>query len=72
MHGFQICVLHLNREHGDLWLELLDVPTEASGWTGNVASQRGDDDHGDDLTLLQTDGRKVMYLKLHLSLKQSL
>ncbi|XP_013181565.1 PREDICTED: bifunctional ATP-dependent dihydroxyacetone kinase/FAD-AMP lyase (cyclizing)-like [Papilio xuthus] len=59
MHGFQICVLHLNREHGDLWLELLDFPTDAAGWTGGVASQRGEVDHGDDLTLLQADGRKM-------------
>ncbi|XP_068632431.1 triokinase/FMN cyclase-like [Battus philenor] len=60
MHGFQICLLHLTKEHGDLWLELLDSPTEALGWTGGLASKREEDDHGDDDSLLQTDGIKTL------------
>ncbi|XP_039751128.1 triokinase/FMN cyclase-like [Pararge aegeria] len=60
MQGFQICLLHLNKEHGDLWLKLLDAPTEAIGWTGGVMSvKEGDEEHGDDDTLLQGDGRKT-------------
>ncbi|CAH2077094.1 unnamed protein product, partial [Iphiclides podalirius] len=59
MHAFQICVLHLNKTHGDMWLELLDAPTGALGWTGGEASKRGEDVHGDDETLLQTDGLKL-------------
>ncbi|KAJ0175842.1 hypothetical protein K1T71_009001 [Dendrolimus kikuchii] len=61
MHGFQICLLHLNKEHGDLWLELLDDPTDAAGWTGSETSKRGDDDmHADDETTIQTDTRKTV------------
>ncbi|KOB70182.1 Bifunctional ATP-dependent dihydroxyacetone kinase/FAD-AMP lyase (Cyclizing), partial [Operophtera brumata] len=44
---------------GDLWLELLDAPTGASGWTGSEMSVRNDEKHLDDETLLQTDGRKA-------------
>ncbi|CAK1600597.1 unnamed protein product [Parnassius mnemosyne] len=60
MHGFQICVLHLNKEQGDFWLELLDAPTDALGWTGGEASKRGHDSHGDDESLMQTDEREIM------------
>ncbi|CAH0714657.1 unnamed protein product, partial [Brenthis ino] len=62
MHGFQICLLHLNKENGDLWLDLIDAPTEAVGWTGGVMSVRGDDDgqDGDDDTLLQEDEKKAV------------
>lgn len=63
MHGFQICVLHLTKENGDLWLELLDLPTDAIGWTGGEMSVRADDDHEDDETLLQSDGLKVKSLE---------
>ncbi|XP_045768237.1 triokinase/FMN cyclase-like [Maniola jurtina] len=60
MQGFQICLLHLNKEHGDLWLQLLDAPTEAIGWTGGVMSvKHGDGSHGDDDTLLQVHGTKT-------------
>lgn len=60
MHGFQICLLHLNKTHGDTWLELMDAPTTAAGWTGSDTSIRGDDDtHGDDESLLQSDVRKA-------------
>ncbi|XP_073949880.1 triokinase/FMN cyclase-like [Choristoneura fumiferana] len=59
MHGFQICLLHLNKEHGDLWLELLDAPTAAVGWTGGEASVRREGGHIDDDTLLQSDARKA-------------
>lgn len=60
MHGFQICILHLNQEMGELWLELLDAPTGSAGWTGNDMSVRNDEQHVDDDTLLQSDGRKVL------------
>ncbi|XP_034827112.1 triokinase/FMN cyclase-like [Maniola hyperantus] len=60
MQGFQICLMHLNKEHGDLWLQLLDAPTEAIGWTGGVMSvKEGSGTHGDDDTLLQVHGRKT-------------
>ncbi|XP_063359561.1 triokinase/FMN cyclase-like [Cydia amplana] len=59
MHGFQICLLHLNQTRGDLWLELLDAPTAAVGWVGGAASRRCDEPHGDDDTLLQSDARKA-------------
>ncbi|KAI8422810.1 hypothetical protein MSG28_006555 [Choristoneura fumiferana] len=62
MHGFQICLLHLNKEHGDLWLELLDAPTAAVGWTGGEASVRREGGHIDDDTLLQSDARKCIIL----------
>ncbi|GBP44177.1 hypothetical protein EVAR_31621_1 [Eumeta japonica] len=38
MHGVQICVLHLNSEHGDNWLQLLDAKTNAPGWPGGELS----------------------------------
>ncbi|VVD05080.1 unnamed protein product [Leptidea sinapis] len=63
MQGFQICLLHLNDVNGNLWLELLDAPTESIGWTGGSMSvpkkttnQITDDD--DDLSL-QNTGRKA-------------
>lgn len=59
MHGFQICLLHLNKKLGDFWLELLDAPTEALGWTGGVLSARGEGGIGDDDSLLKTHTRKV-------------
>ncbi|CAH1646437.1 unnamed protein product [Spodoptera littoralis] len=60
MQGFQICLLNLNKEKGDLWLELLDAPTAASAWSGGLLSVRseGEEGHGDDDTLLQAGGRK--------------
>ncbi|XP_049868340.1 triokinase/FMN cyclase-like [Pectinophora gossypiella] len=59
MHGFQICLLHLNKQHGDLWLELLDAPTNAVGWCGGAQSVKTEGGHGDDETLLQTHSRKL-------------
>lgn len=61
MQGFQICLVNLNKEKGDLWLELLDAPTVASAWSGGLLSGRieEDEEHGDDDTLLQAGGRKV-------------
>lgn len=59
MHGFQICLLHLNQEHGDLWLELLDYPTSVLGWAGGPLSVKGDGGVGDDDTLLQAHSQKV-------------
>ncbi|KAL0831613.1 hypothetical protein ABMA28_002391 [Loxostege sticticalis] len=58
MHGFQICLLHLNAKSGDTWLELLDAPTDAPCWPGGEASVRRDGGIGDDESLLQTDERK--------------
>lgn len=59
MHGFQICVLHLNDKDGDMWLGLIDSPTLASGWTPYEYSVKHDGDHFDEDTLLQGDGRKI-------------
>lgn len=62
MHGFQISLLHLNKQHGDLWLQLLDAPTDSVGWTGGVMTVRdgdGDGDGEDDESLLQSDVKKV-------------
>ncbi|XP_047987430.1 triokinase/FMN cyclase-like isoform X3 [Leguminivora glycinivorella] len=59
MHGFQICLLHLNQTRGDLWLELLDAPTAAVGWIGGAMSRRCDEPHEDDDTLLQSDATKA-------------
>lgn len=59
MHGFQLCLFHLNKQYGDLWLELLDDSTGAAGWIGGEASKKVDGEHLDDETLLQSDGRKV-------------
>lgn len=64
MHGFQICLLHLNAKSGDTWLELLDAPTDAPCWPGGEASIRRDGGIGDDESLLQTDERKVRLLGL--------
>ena len=64
MHGFQISLLHLNKQNGDIWLELLDEPTDAVAWTGSAMSVRDDGD-GDDVddehddALLQSDEKKV-------------
>ncbi|KAG6451910.1 hypothetical protein O3G_MSEX007381 [Manduca sexta] len=58
MHGFQICLLHLNKANGDLWLELLDAPTAAAGWTGGEASVRSEGEHVDDDSLLQSHVQK--------------
>ncbi|CAH3871140.1 triokinase/FMN cyclase-like [Pieris brassicae] len=59
MQGFQICLLHLNEIHGKLWLDLLDQPTEAVGWTGGVMSVRPTQEleHGDEEDL-QSDVHK--------------
>ncbi|XP_037870500.1 triokinase/FMN cyclase isoform X1 [Bombyx mori] len=59
MHGFQICLLLLNKEHGDLFLELLDAPTSAAAWTGGEISVRSDGGHVDDESLLKGDVRKA-------------
>uniref|UniRef100_A0A2A4K9H2 Triokinase/FMN cyclase n=1 Tax=Heliothis virescens TaxID=7102 RepID=A0A2A4K9H2_HELVI len=59
MQGFQICILHLNEEKGDLWLETLDAPTGGSAWTGGVLSVRSEGGHVDDETLLQSHGAKA-------------
>ncbi|XP_026314785.1 triokinase/FMN cyclase-like [Hyposmocoma kahamanoa] len=59
MHGFQICLMNLNQEHGDLWLELLDYPTTVLGWAGGPLSVKGDGGVGDDETLLQAHSRKI-------------
>ncbi|XP_038215066.1 triokinase/FMN cyclase-like [Zerene cesonia] len=62
MQGFQICLLHLNDTHGDLWLELIDLPTDALGWVGGAMSvgegelEDGDDEDDEDGTL--NDGKK--------------
>lgn len=64
MHGFQICILHLNQDMGDLWLELLDAPTGAASWTGSEMSARNDEKHVDDETDLQFDGKKVTNNKI--------
>ncbi|KAH9639964.1 hypothetical protein HF086_008059 [Spodoptera exigua] len=58
MQGFQICLLHLNKEKGDFWLELLDAPTAASAWSGGQLSLRSEEEHVDDDTLLQAGRRK--------------
>ncbi|CAK1540769.1 unnamed protein product [Leptosia nina] len=60
MQGFQICLLHLNDVHGKLWLELLDLPTDALGWTGGIMTIRPEKEgeHSDDVDL-QTDGLKM-------------
>ncbi|CAH0702196.1 unnamed protein product [Spodoptera exigua] len=58
MQGFQICLLHLNKEKGDFWLELLDAPTAASAWSGGQLSLRSEEEHVDDETLLQAGRRK--------------
>lgn len=42
MHGFQICLLNLNRKHGDYWLKLLDEATDAPGWPGTALSVNDD------------------------------
>ncbi|XP_072938556.1 triokinase/FMN cyclase-like [Epargyreus clarus] len=62
MHGFQICLLHLNSQYGDLWLDFLDDPTDCPGWAGSNLSIRSKDDesHEDDETVLHTDGRKAI------------
>ncbi|CAH0581613.1 unnamed protein product [Chrysodeixis includens] len=54
MHGFQICLLQLPAERGDVWLQLLDAPAEAAAWTGCAMSVGKTGGHGDDDTLLQT------------------
>ena len=59
MQGFQICLLNLPKDKGDLWLELMDAPTGGSAWTGGELSVRSEGQHVDDDTLLQADGRKV-------------
>ncbi|XP_075974445.1 triokinase/FMN cyclase-like [Anticarsia gemmatalis] len=59
MHGFQICLLHLNKKDGDYWLELLDAPSSSGSWPGSPLSVRSEEPHVDDDTLLQSDGRKA-------------
>ncbi|CAB3235236.1 unnamed protein product [Arctia plantaginis] len=59
MHGFQICLLHLNKENGDYWLELIDAPTDSGAWSVGPLSVRSDEPHVDDDTLLTTHGRKT-------------
>ncbi|KAI5642756.1 DAK2 domain-containing protein [Phthorimaea operculella] len=52
-----VCLLHLNKEHGDLWLEALDAPTEALEWCGGAISVGKEGSHVDDETLLQSHKR---------------
>ncbi|KAL4710638.1 hypothetical protein ACJJTC_003274 [Scirpophaga incertulas] len=58
MHGFQICLLHLDQRHGEAWLRLLDAPTAAPGWPGGVASIRRQGGIGDDDSLTHTEETK--------------
>lgn len=66
MHGFQICLLHLIEDAGDMWLQLLDAPTDAIGWTGGVLSVREGEVQEVDESILQSDGRKVREI-IHLT-----
>ncbi|CAG4949498.1 unnamed protein product [Colias eurytheme] len=61
MQGFQICLLHLNDKNGDLWLELIDFPTNALGWVGGAMSvgDGGDGDGEDEEDGVQNDGKKI-------------
>ncbi|XP_052755074.1 triokinase/FMN cyclase-like [Galleria mellonella] len=59
MHGFNISVLHLNKEQGDFWLGLLDDPTTAPGWPAGVLSVGDHDNIRDDETVLQSFTRKA-------------
>lgn len=60
MHGFQICLLHLNPKHGDLWLRFLDAETEVTGWVGSAISiGTGESNIGDDEGVLKSSTKKV-------------
>lgn len=50
MHGYQICVFHLNKVDGEYWLRLLDAPTDAYAWPGTQLSVLNNDENniGDD------------------------
>lgn len=53
MHGFQICLLHLNESHGDYWLTLLDENTDAPGWPGTLLSLDDEDNIVDDKDVMK-------------------
>ncbi|XP_041988500.1 triokinase/FMN cyclase-like isoform X2 [Aricia agestis] len=61
MQGFQICLLHLTKDFGDLWLQLLDAPTDAIGWTGGVMSIRDETLKEDEESLLENVGKKDIF-----------
>lgn len=50
MHGYQICVFHLNKVDGEHWLRLLDASTDAYAWPGTQLSVLNNEENniGDD------------------------
>ncbi|KAM3963674.1 triokinase/FMN cyclase [Aphomia sociella] len=58
MHGFNISILHLSKENGNFWLELLDAPTTAPGWPAGDLSVGDHNNIEDDLTVQHSFSRK--------------